>query len=101
MRLKWSREDVTEGHSIVQVFPCFEPVSVQPADHAVDPPVPCAQSCFLIRMWEHENMDDSTTSKTREVFFCFFFNRTKSSVCLSYYPPDGFYMGNVTELKFL
>ncbi|KAI4813614.1 hypothetical protein KUCAC02_002848, partial [Chaenocephalus aceratus] len=29
-----------------------------PTDPAVDPPVRCAQSCFLVRMWERENMDD-------------------------------------------
>lgn len=56
----------------VEASPCFQTASEDPADCAVDPPVPCAQSCFLVRMWEHENENDST-SKTSEGFFLLLF----------------------------
>ena len=84
-------------YSNAEAFPCFQTVSERPADCAVDPPVPCAQSCFLIRMWEHENMDDST-SKTSEGFLFFFvFFRSEELVLLS---SGRVLWWNVAELKF-
>lgn len=57
----------------------------------MDPPVPCAQSCFLIRMWERENMDDSA----RKTIFLFFLS--EESALLS----SGWVLRwNVAELKF-
>lgn len=52
-----------------------------PADGALDPPVPGAQSCFLIRLWECENMAESR-GKTNHGFCFFVFSLSEESVVL-------------------